>query len=285
MIIQNEMNLPEAIVNAVTGGRKPTPDRIGVNEFNDAPQIRYLRMKHWDEIIVKPEDNMFMLQGLAPHYILQLYAPDHVLTEEKLTIDLGGITLVGVPDYYDNGLIADFKFTSVWAFKLAPTGVKPEWEAQLNLYAHLFKEHHFPVTSLKIWAFLRDWTQSKVISEADYPKKAVMSVDVPLWSENALQEHLRAKLADHTAPIPRPCTDTERWMKKDSYRVVKTGRKTALRVLETEKEAIDYIANQKEQKGLSIQLRKGEPNRCLNYCIVNSMCPQHKDYLTSVTIE
>ena len=56
---------------------------------------------------------------------------------------------------------------------------------------------------------------------------------------------------------------------------MKKGRKTAIRVLNTEKEAEDYIANLADNKSNFIEFSKGESMRC-NYCNVSDFCSQYQ---------
>ena len=55
---------------------------------------------------------------------------------------------------------------------------------------------------------------------------------------------------------------------------MKDGRKTALRVLNTEEKAKAYLRTQNlhDNKNVKIVLRKGEDVRCQHYCLVNRYC-------------
>jgi len=73
-------------------------------------------------------------------------------------------------------------------------------------------------------------------------------------------------------------------MRSTTFAVKKEGRKTAVRVFESEDEAKKLIAesDEKERSKLSIEERKGEPVRCTgNYCNVNKWCSQYQNYLRS----
>ena len=73
------------------------------------------------------------------------------------------------------------------------------------------------------------------------------------------------------------CTDEERWRRKDTYRVEKKGRKTAVRVLDTREEADEYIGGHKDSKLLKVVEAKGECVRCANYCDVAKFCNQYNE--------
>jgi hypothetical protein len=53
---------------------------------------------------------------------------------------------------------------------------------------------------------------------------------------------------------------------------MKKGRKSALRVLDTEQEAKNWVDN--TGKGEYIEHRKGKYTRCEGYCSVAEFCPQ-----------
>ena len=73
------------------------------------------------------------------------------------------------------------------------------------------------------------------------------------------------------------CSDEERWKKEDTYRVMKKGRKTAVRVLPSLDDAEKYIKDG-ELTSVSIEHSKGECMRCTgNYCNVAEFCNQYQE--------
>jgi hypothetical protein len=56
---------------------------------------------------------------------------------------------------------------------------------------------------------------------------------------------------------------------------MKKGRKSALRVLETQELANEFVSGHADEKKLSIEFLKGEAIRC-NYCQVAEFCNQYK---------
>ena len=70
------------------------------------------------------------------------------------------------------------------------------------------------------------------------------------------------------------CTATERWRKEDKFAVMKSGRKSAWRLFDTEQLALDFIKSQNMVKGVGCDIvhRKGEDVRCQHYCKVNQFC-------------
>ena len=83
------------------------------------------------------------------------------------------------------------------------------------------------------------------------------------------------------ATVPSLCTPLERWSRPDQFAVMKDGRKSALRLLSTMKDAKQYIVdkNMKEGKGCTIVHRVGQDVRCDNYCSVNKFCDYYNKEL------
>jgi len=70
------------------------------------------------------------------------------------------------------------------------------------------------------------------------------------------------------------CSDAEVWRRKDAYRVMKKGRKSALRVLDTQELADEFLGGHDDKKILNIEFLKGECIRCKDYCDVAEFCDQ-----------
>lgn len=277
MKITNKHNLPEAIFRAATAYvRKPRNDRFSVSELSESPQLRALKMKHWDELQEDCADRLWALLGSATHYVLGNHAPDNSLSEERMVVqipELEGIELSGQSDLYHNEIIDDYKITSVYAFLL---GNKPEWTESLNAYAYLHERQGFPVKGLRINAILRDWQQSKALQQADYPQIPFITVNIPLWASQERLSYIVTRISEHLAPTVRECNEIERWYKGDTFAIMKQGRKTAVRVLGSETEASQYLTDNNlfGDKNIYIEKRKGKYNRCEGYCIVSNLCPQ-----------
>ena len=136
MKITNKYGLPEVIVRAIendpynNGGAD-----ISVTSLIGPPQIRRLMQEHGDKVEVDVSDRLYSLMGQAMHRILEM-ADTTAMVEERFFSDIvcahGQKSLSGQIDRYENGVIQDWKFTSVWEYIF---GLKPEREAQLNVLA------------------------------------------------------------------------------------------------------------------------------------------------------
>jgi len=222
--------------------------------------------------------------------------PD-VSVEHKIEYPLEGsdFTLVGVIDLIEEDKIADYKVTSVWSFL---DGLKPEWEAQLNMYAFLREMERrqdnsiTPVRHLSVNAILRDWQSGKAM-QRDYPNIPFTKVNVPLWSLESQRDFIYSRIDDHECNPKRECTSEEKWQRSDKYALHKVGRKSAVKVEDTLQELKDYCVSKELVTGtvkfmmgedinvLSdnlktnyfIDKRQGECVRCDRYCMVSDFCP------------
>ena len=107
-------------------------------------------------------------------------------------------------------------------------------------------------------------------------------LEYPLWSDRQAEEFLLSRIEAHTDPEPEVCTDHERWFRAGKSAVMKKGRKSALRLLDSHWEAEQWIDENgySGQTNIYIVDRKGEYPRCRNYCSVAGFCPTWQQHLT-----
>ena len=87
------------------------------------------------------------LMGQITHGILER-SDREAWTEERLYIERHGWRISGQFDrvLLEQGLLQDYKLTSTYSVK---DGVKPEYEAQANLYALMLREHGHEIRSIR----------------------------------------------------------------------------------------------------------------------------------------
>lgn len=277
MKITNAYGLPLPIVSAVSQGiREPQKGIISITTLIDAPLIRVLRERHWNEITEDASDRVWALLGTAVHAVLERADTSNHLSEEKLTTEVDGYTITGIPDLLDDeGTLHDYKITSVYSFLL---GEKESWTNQVNAYAYLYRLHGFEVKKAQIVAILRDWSKSKS-HEPEYPKCAVLVKEVKLWSPSVVEAYIHERVALHKladAGAITPCTAEERWERPTTYAVMKKNQKRAVRVLNTFDDAQEYFDNLTKKDDYSVQERPGSSIRCESYCSVREFCKYAK---------
>jgi hypothetical protein len=282
MKITNLYNLPETLVQAIRNTtRELTPAEISMTQIIDAPQVRCLRLQHWNEIEEDVSDMIWSLFGTLGHALLEAAAKQLVnhLAEEKLTAKMHGVTVTGTADLLTQAtggyILDDYKFTSVWVFV---HGGKEEWAKQLNGYCWLYRKYGFNVKEARIIAVLRDWKRSESMRSTDYPSRNVYVQKIPIWPEMQQETYLSNRVLMHkeaweTGNIP-PCTPEEMWEKPTRYAVKKKGNKRAAKVFDTMEQAEAFKGDEHE-----IEVRPGGRTRCEEYCSVSKWCPQYQAYL------
>lgn len=279
MRITNTHNLPLPIVSAVSMGlREPQKGQISVTELIDSPKIRALKIVHFHELEEDASDRIWALLGTATHSILERADTSNHLSEEKLVTEIDGYKVTGTPDLLGaDGTLHDYKVVSVYSFLL---GEKESWVNQLNAYAFLYRFHGFEVKKLQIVAILRDWMRSKA-NEPDYPSCPVLVKDVKIWSPAIAEAYINERLTLHRLAdegVITPCTSEERWERPTTFAIHKKGNKRAVRVLDTQEKADQYIAKLDDKH--YIEVRPGASVRCLDYCQVRNFCDYAKSLLT-----
>ena len=304
----NKHNIPEEIIVALendkydSGGADFTPTSL-----IQSPRIRMLNKAHADEIVKDVSDEIFKLLGQSVHSVLELanekeddyinevLKEHNIVTEERLFGSVGGYTISGQADVYSkkDGMLKDYKVTSVWSVIYAIKDGKPEWDQQLNTLAWLHEVNYGErVTGLQIVAILRDWNKRESQRRGgDYPPSPVSVIPIELWSREKQLDYIRERInahvkaeTNHSIGMPLPlCNAVDRWAKPTVYALKKENRKSAIKLYPTIAEAekgkktIEAVVKNGAKIKYSIETRIGENTRCVgNYCGVAEFCDQFK---------
>ena len=278
MIVTNAAALPLPLVSAVSRhNHEHAPNTISVTSLIQPPQIRALSLKHDAELTEDAGDRIWALLGTLLHHALEGHAQGvkNLTSEEELEIEVNGWKVIGHYDLsellLDGELLTDYKLTSVWSVK---EGVKTEWEAQLNIYAHLIRAAGRHVNQLQLVAIGRDWSKAKARYDQGYPQQQVKVMAVPLWTPEETQEFIKERVRLHQEAEKGKwpdCTPDEKWTRPTIYALMKKGQKKAVKLYETK--AAAEFAQAKDQY---IVERPGESVRCESYCSVSGFCEQLK---------
>jgi len=282
----NALGLPAPLVRVLSQDRKPAPPRISVTELISPPQIYALKIKHWDEITIEVADRGYILLGNVAHYLAQQGAGPGDLAEQRLDTEIGGWTLTGQSDLYedvfgvDGDLLTDYKTTGVGGMY----SMKAGWVAQVNVYAWLWAQAGYEVKRLQIVPIYRDWMHGK--AHGDYPPHPIGAPKpVARWPAGQTIGYIKDQLADKDwykegPELTRDCTPEERWQRPTQYAVTPVGRKRARRVLDSAEEAEEWAEdnppkNKKAGNWYEISERPGKDVRCEDgWCEVAFACPQ-----------
>lgn len=289
MIYTNKKNLSQEIYDAIVSRQnKYDPNVAGleaadysVTEILNSPRIVHLTKRHYDEMEVDVSDLFDSWMGHLMHDALET---DETAKRLQWTNDRG-TKLSGAYDYYKDGILKDYKRTSAWTVIYG--SMVEKWEAQLNIYAWLLRLHNKPVKSLGIEVFLKDWKEFDAMRLPDYPKQSQFYIPMDRWTFEDTSDYVDDCLVrlEGTKDVPDEdlphCTEKDMWAKDNVYAVMKDGRKKAVRLFDTHKEAALYIAENGFQNH-TITTRPGERTRCQKFCNCSSFCNQWKDYCAKV---
>ena len=251
----NKHNIPIEIIRAVENDNYSKGDSVkSVTGLLQPPQISVLSEHHHEELTADISERIWILLGQSVHTILERAneGKEGTLTEERMFGEVGGWRISGQTDSIavEDGILKDYKVTSVWTVVNALKEGKPEWEQQLNC-----------------------------------PPAPVSVINIPMWTDEEQQSFIEERVSLHQEAeaeylingILPECSDADRWKKEDTYRVMKKGRKSALRVLDSQEEADKYMGGHKDEKDLSVELALGKAIRCESYCSVAEFCNQYQE--------
>ena len=229
----------------------------------------YLYKQHYTEIEEDAADRIFSLLGKLMHMLLERADVD-AITEQRLYATVDNTVISGQPDiiYESDKLIQDYKFPTIYKLKYLT-----EYEQQLNMYRYLCYRNRIDIDRLQIVFIFRDWSKMKAHREHDYPPKQVAVIDLPVWPHEQTEQFIKERIQQQKDCVM--CTNEDRWGKGDCWAVKKKGNKRALKLCESEEQAIRYAELHKDWKLLTIEYREPEFVRCDHYCTVRQWCKNY----------
>ena len=280
MKVTNRLHLPEAFVKAVSVERHNKAGCYSATTLNKGTKEIILQERHWDEFTVDAADSVWATFGTAVHAIMEKYE-DGNFHEEKFDIAVSKSRVTGVVDSYDmeRGIINDWKTASVYKIMKADFS---DWYKQGMTYAWLLKQNGLEVRRCRFIALLKDHSMTKAETDSSYPQAPVLTYEFEVTPEELEQAGARitAKVKDIEAAEflsdddIEPCTAEERWADGEKWAVMKNGRKTAVRVFDTEIDAENCAG----ELGNShyVEHRPAVSRKCGKYCLCKDFCSFYK---------
>jgi hypothetical protein len=292
MKLTNKTHLPQVFVNLVQRivYSRGASD-ISISDVKDAPQKALLKKMYNDHITEDVADRYYAVMGSLMHKVLEVGVDEdeNTITEERLFQEVNGWKISGAIDVQiieeDGVILQDYKFVGVFSVILGEQP-KPDWVKQLNCYAYLVrKAKGLKVKKLQIVAIYRDYKQNGAEQNSDYPKAPIEVIDLPLWTDEEQDRYMEERVLLHQQALKdnmegkpiRPCSAEEMWAKDDKFAIMKEGRKRAIKLYDSKKEAEEALKNN-DHDDYYLEERKGEPTFCLSYCLVSKYCDQHKEW-------
>lgn len=279
MKLLNSMNLPQAFCNAVNLERHNEKGCFSATTLLKSETETILTNRHWDEIEVDVSDSIWAIWGTAVHSIFEKQT-DNAFKEEQFSVKVSNSTVTGRVDNYDmeKEILADFKTCSVWKITFNDFD---DWYKQGMVYAWLMKQNGLNVKKCQFIALIKDHSKTKAKTDSSYPQSPVYIYQFDV-TEKALAEievFIKDKIAKLEANENTPdnelkgCNEEERWASPTRYAVMKTGRKTAIKLFDTKEEAENNLS---ALGGTYVEERKGEDKKCDSYCNVCKWCPYYQ---------
>lgn len=283
MIITNRLSLPQPLVSMCESDYKAAPNEYRVTQLLKSTREVVLERRHSDKIEQDVSDMIWLLFGTAAHTVLENHDTGAgQVKETRISMNVGDCVLTGKPDLYDSNrqCVIDYKTASVWKIIY---GSYDDWRRQLLTYAVMLDANGQPCTSGEIVAMLKDHSKRDAKFKPDYPRLPVhvqkfkfSEDDIAegrLWVvQRIMQIQQMEGVPDDRLPL---CSDEERYNSGTKYAVMAKGKKRALRVLDCYEDAYDWRT---KNGGDSIEERKGEDKKCLDYCSVAPFCSYWQEH-------
>lgn len=287
MNLTNKTNLPETYARVVAQYMNYSNhgNDLSVTQLIDSPKLVRLKMRHIDECTEDVSDLFWSMLGTVAHNVLEQHSAVLDMAEERLTLEHEGVKLSGKFDAYHEGVVTDYKLTSVYS--VLKESKSDAWEQQLNCYAHLIRQAGYEVHTIQVFAMMRDWQKSKAKYDNEYPQAAVKVIKLKLWEPAFTEQFIKDRIMMHKATFDAPdeflpdCSDEQMWAQPDTYAVRIGSNKTAYRVFANKSMANDCLdtLTPDRRKVAIIEHRPGKRTRCAEYCLVAPWCQQYKDYV------
>jgi len=285
MTLTNRHNLPEVFARYERGHQHNSGGaEYTITTLIDSPQIARLKKNHHKEITEDLSDRVWAIFGTAIHEILESGAGDGEIPEERFHATINGISVSGQVDLQvpvpSGTVLVDYKTIRAYTIQANPEG-KPEWENQLNCYAHLARQNFVDVAGLEVVAICRDWNQAAADRSEDYPVSPIVRVPVDLWEPQRAGEYMEARVSLHGAHEPIECTDQEMWVSPPVFAVHETKgdgtlKKRAKKLFANRTDAEIYVMESPGGRApLEIVERERKHTRCDSYCSVSEWCEQN----------
>lgn len=278
MIITNKYNLPQVLIDSIEENHIPVDKHYSVTTLLKPIREILLTRRHYNEITQDISDMVWLIFGSAVHKLIEDADKTGFAEYELAQLIMNDYYLTGICDLYDeaNFTVIDWKTTSVW--KIIHEEFE-DWRKQGLMYAWALRKLGHHVARLKFNAMLKDWSPTDAKFKSDYPKHPIF-----VWKHEITESEMQEiesfiytqfkliiaceKLPDNELPM---CSQEERWNPGDKYAIMIPGRKTAVKVYNSEEEAKQYNINYCDGLG-EIQIRKGEDKKCNDYCICKKFC-------------
>ena len=287
MTIVNNHDAPASFISFCENDRytKGHSD-YSATQLIDEPRVVEFNRRYPELVIDDPYENPWKFISTIFHALMEQHSPEDEIAEERMFAEIGGVTISGAMDVQagpDHSVtIGDYKMTTVYGIKDTK-----KFEQQLNIYAWLIESQTSKVvTSLKVYAFLRDWRISSSETVRGYPPTPGITIQLPLWDYDERESFIADKVSTLLSCKDLPdddlpeCTHEGRWPSGTSYRVVDM-RDDSYVEFDRKGDAQKHWDQLDSDSQFNSALGKtfSEYRRCKSYCPFNKICNTYKGFL------
>jgi len=244
--------MSQPLLLSLISDRTEVSDVFHVTELATPEQIVYL--KRTNDYFVHPFNLIWAVLGSAVHTIIEgqrdKVSIERYVIENPFVVDFGYAKVRGRADIYDKESFILYDYKTMKGYK-AKRLLAGEWKDEPYMWQmNFYKKLAFPEAKvLMIEAIIKDWSRAMQDSDNLHP---VERIEVPILSEAKVEAQLQEWLHKHVTNLsgdtkPIKCKQSDVW----------------------------YNTNPRSKNC-------GVPLRCRDYCEVNSMCQQYRDYLDGV---
>jgi hypothetical protein len=280
MRVTNRLGLPAAFVNAVSVRRHNAPGCYSATTLNKGAKEIVLTDRHFDELEADAADSVWAVWGTAVHALLESQKDDN-FHEEKFKVPVLNSYVTGQVDSYDmeRGIINDWKTASVWKVQL---GDFADWRLQGLAYAWLLTKSGLAVNKCRFVALLKDHSKTKAKNDREYPQSPVYVYEFDVTPDDlaATERRITNKVAEIEAAYKladdeiAECSAAERWADGEKWAVMKNGRKSAVKLFDSEADA-DAFAGEMGNSHY-VEHRPAVSRKCADYCQCKDFCNFYK---------
>ena len=280
MRVTNRLGLPAAFVNAVSVRRHNAPGCYSATTLNKGAKEIVLTDRHFDELEADAADSVWAVWGTAVHALLESQKDDN-FHEEKFKVPVLNSYVTGQVDSYDmeRGIINDWKTASVWKVQL---GDFADWRLQGLAYAWLLTNSGLAVNKCRFVALLKDHSKTKAKNDREYPQSPVYVYEFNVTPDDlaATERRITNKVAEIEAAYKladdeiAECSAAERWADGEKWAVMKNGRKSAVKLFDSEADA-DAFAGEMGNSHY-VEHRPAVSRKCADYCPCKDFCNFYK---------
>lgn len=206
-----------------------------------------------------------------------------VYVEQRHEKEIDGYIVSGKYDLILDGLLVDYKSTSVWTYIYDSNAEK--YSMQGSIYKWLVPDR-ITEDFIEIQFIFTDWSSSRALQDKSYPQTRVLSKKYPLWSPAQTEQYIRDKLSQLTRLATAPqdllpkCSDEDLWAEETKYKYFKDPSKMAraTKVFDNMGEAQQRLAE--DGSTGTVVTFPGQVRAC-RYCAASSVCDQAQELIAA----